>query len=312
MDNINSTLITDFYKTVPSIECDDEKNSDFRVEKSCLEILNLSFEVQEDLRKAESLENKLKVIDTWDLSPTILSYFNPKELGQISIVSKSWATAASKGQIQGINERKLKLQELLEGFTAKAAVDWLTNNPHCASLQFADFTGFNDFDNECLEKLTKNCPNLKHLFLKHTNIQGDGLRHLINIPGLLSLEIGACQELEIDALKHLIYIKGLLNLNLFQCTKLEPDALKHLIHTPNLQTLKISWCTQFDQNSLEYLIHTAKLLFLNISWCKQLKADPFKELKITPELQSLKFSWCNQFDTSLIPEPLRLWLVLIN
>ena len=95
----------------------------------------------------------------------ILSKLSLREAEGLRTVEKKWNKMVPPAQIKSINQGRLALRQALVGMSAAQAVDWLIANPHCKSLKYADFTGLGDFDNTCLQKLTDNCPNLKHLLI---------------------------------------------------------------------------------------------------------------------------------------------------
>jgi hypothetical protein len=128
-----------------------------------------------------------------------------------------------RSTIISINTNQLKMNEVLKGLTAEEAVDWISQNPAADQLEYADFSGFKDFDNKCLKQLTAACPNLKHLSLSSSDIEGDALKYLERIPGLLTLSLD-CDELGEDALKNLAYVTGLQSLSIDGCNQLEEDA----------------------------------------------------------------------------------------
>jgi hypothetical protein len=223
-----------------------------------------------------------------DILSNVLYYLSPNEFGRVSSVSQSWTDAAALVQIKAINGRKYALKKLP---TAKKTVDHLITNPHCIALEYANFHKVKDFDNKCLTKLATSCPNIKHLSLGYTAIEGDALKATTNLP-LLSLDLTACQKLVKNALKSLS--PHIENLNLFQCTQLESDGLQNLL---KLKSLDISWCLQFEKDVLERLSQT--LQDLNISWCKQI--DELGTLSQHQNLRRIKASWCTQI---LVPPEL--------
>lgn len=133
-----------------------------------------------------------------DVLSEIQSKLSPLEVEGLRTVDKVWNEVAPQAQIKSINEGRLPLRKALEGMSAEQAVDWLTAHPNCNKLEYADFTGFIDFDNDCLQKLTDNCPNLKHLFIPNCEISGDALKHLTHVPGLQSLDVSWCLRVQTE------------------------------------------------------------------------------------------------------------------
>jgi len=308
MINFDNLSLDDLAKQVRDLSARIEKVLDLKVEDAVTRIFDSpgplpSLQVLEDLNKVmlcvikkgyhQNLERELQIISALnqkiiaahpieshmvnDLSMEVLFKvlfpLSPKQLGSISTVSRSWAGAASCLQINTINEKRLNLKEHFPGFSAHKMVEWLIKNPNHEYLEYADFTGFEDFDNNCLEQITLKCPNLKHLFIENAKIKGDALKHLSPLTSLQSLDISECWQLESDALKHLSPLTSLQSLNIFYCDQLEPDALKHLSPLTSLQSLDISCCRQLERDALKHLSPLTELLSLNINWCDQLDRD---------------------------------------
>jgi len=234
-----------------------------------------------------------------NLPPEVLfmihSQLDVRELGQISTVSKAWE-AASDTKIRMINAKKLRFRDIFKTQTAKEVVAWLVKNPSKTKLEHADFSNFKDFDNECLEILTKNCPNIKHLNLAKTNINGDALKALENVKGLQSLNIWFCKQLAPDSLKYLEFVPKLKRLVISSCTQLEANSLQNLKYVKELGTLYMSLCTQLAPNSLKCLEFVKELNTLNIALCTQLESDALKHLVHVRELQNLYIVKCEQLD----------------
>ena len=232
-----------------------------------------------------------------DVSSPILRELPCHNLARFRTVTTLWNEPCYKAQIEAINTRSLSVKEVLgKNFTAAQAVDLFIKHPHRSLLTFADFTGFNDFDNACLERLTKNCPNLRHLSIPYSRISGDALKHLEHVKGLLTLNIKSCYRLESDALKHLKHVKGLQSLNIAHCYGQEADALKHLEHVTGLQSLNIAHCYQLEADALKHLEHVKNLLSLNTRNCYALKPDALKHLEHVKGLLALNIESCVQLE----------------
>lgn len=236
-----------------------------------------------------------------DVSSLILRELPCQNLAHFRTVTTLWNEPSYKAQIEAINTQSLSLKEVLgKNFTAAQAVDWLTKHPHRSLLTFADFTEFYGFDNACFERLTKNCPNLRHLSIPHSSIIGDALKHLEHVKGLLSLNIECCLELEADALKHLVHVKSLQSLNIAHCYQLKADALKHLENVKDLLSLNAEKCYQLETDMLKHLVNVIGLLSLNIARCHQLKGDALKHLANVKGLQKLDISKCTLFEADAL------------
>lgn len=205
------------------------------------------------------------------------------------------------GTIIDINAFKVSLAEIFENKNAKEIVDLLISHPEGKNLLYADFTKvkmyhrecIKGFDNECLEKLTKHCTKLQHLIIPRSEIEGDALKHLENVPELLDLSIEYCQNLETDTLRHLIHTRNLLSLNTSCLPHLNADSLKHLVYTPNLLSLNILCCIRLEKDALKHLANTPKLTSLDVCFLSQLEKDGLKNLRHTPKLTNLKMVRCS-------------------
>lgn len=216
-------------------------------------------------------------------------------------VTSLWKQPSVQAQIALINSQSLPLKKILcANCTATQAVTWLINHPCRSDLHCADFTGFMDFDNNCLEVLTKNCPQIQHLLIPESQIKGDALQCLKYVPDLKTLNIAFSQQLEGEALDHLRHVPGLISLDLGSCYKLNADALEYLKHVPGLLVLDIGNCYQLGGDSLKHLRFVRDLQTLNIGSCHQLEADSLKHLMHVPNLISLDIGNCNKLEANAL------------
>jgi hypothetical protein len=218
-------------------------------------------------------------------------------MGAEARFSKKLRRASDRARITDLNQNKTPLRSLFK--SAEHAVQFIANTPEGAQIHYLDFGGL-QLTNEQLEKVLKNCPNLQHLNVERTLISGDALKHLVHVKSLTSLNIAACDKLEVDALKHLVHVKSLTSLNIAVCVQLEADALKHLEHVKSLTSLSISSCANLEPDALKHLEHVKSLTSLNISGCDKLEADALKHLVHVKSLTSLNILDCTQLEADAL------------
>ena len=221
-----------------------------------------------------------------------------RTLARASKAARGMRQASAEVRIEWINENRPKLKDL--GFNdAEEAIKFLINSPVKDRIKYVNFEEL-PLNNEQFEKLTKNCPNLRHIEIPCSLLSGDSLKHIANLKGLQSLNIRWCTQLERDALKHLANLTNLQSLDIGWCTQLEGDALKHLANLKNLQSLDIGWCRQLERDALKYLVNLTNLQLLNIEWCTQLEDDALKLLANLINLQSLNIWGCTQLESDAL------------
>ncbi|CRX37918.1 hypothetical protein [Estrella lausannensis] len=236
-----------------------------------------------------------------DVHFQILRELSCQNLAHLRAVTTHWNNPCLKAQIELINSQSLPLRVVMgENCTASQAIDWLMSHPHSSLLRHADFTGFYDFDNACLKRVTTNFPHLYHLGISHTAVSVDALKYLEHVPELQSLDMDNCCNLRPDSLKHLVHVKGLQQLCMARCKQLERGGLKHLVHVPGLRSLNIGFCTQLAPDSLKHLVHVKALQNLVATSCDQLESDALKHLENVKDLQGLVVSGCKQLESDML------------
>ena len=124
------------------------------------------------------------------LHDSLIDIFSNHLSPQFKFVAKSWEQAYSQILIPTVNKQQLNLKMIFgPDLTATNVIDKLIAQPFSQTLEYADFSGYSDFNNECLDKLTKKFPNLKHLLIPKSKIEADALKHLSNTVQLQSLDI---------------------------------------------------------------------------------------------------------------------------
>jgi len=217
----------------------------------------------------------------------ICTYLWPVETKAVRLASTLWNSVVPRAQIRAINEGKLSLKTVFPGMSAHAIVGWLAANEARKFLEFADFDQLQGFDNDCLNKLTQNCPNLKQLTINNSEISGDALKYLQRTPDLQSLDIYGCWRLEGDALKHLLHTPHLQMLDVGLIDWLEEDALKHLKYIPDLKILNMYGLDLLEEDALKHLKHTPHLKYLEV-YQNNLEEDASQHLQHLAHLQSRK------------------------
>ncbi|CRX39175.1 F-box protein [Estrella lausannensis] len=241
-------------------------------------------------------QDPMKLLPT-DIVVLIFERIPFPDLALLRCVTTLWNETAAKAQINAINTQSRMLGRAKPSHNRKAAqaVDWLSNHPHRSDLRYANFTGFPDFDNDCLERVTKNCPHLLELVIASQKIQGDALKNLAHIPYLQKLSITSFFSIEKDALKNLAHITALQHLSISHCFSLEGDALKNLAHVTGLKSLTLDRCARIGEDSLRHLVHVPKLEILAIAKTS-LEKDALKHLVYTPRLVKLTLEECNSLE----------------
>jgi hypothetical protein len=220
-------------------------------------------------------------------------------MGAEARVSKILHRASDRARIIDLNQTQAPLRSLFKN--TEQAVNFIANTPEGAQIHYLDFSRL-QLTNEQLEKVLKNCPNLRHLNVEKTLISGDALKHLVHVKSLVSLNISFCAQLEPDALKHLVHVKSLISLDISYCIQLKPDALKHLEHVTSLASLDISYCGQLEPDALKHLVYVKSLTSLDISGWGQLEADALKHLEHVKFLTFLNMAVCKQLEADALKQ----------
>ncbi|MCE5318296.1 MAG: hypothetical protein LLG04_13170 [Parachlamydia sp.] len=213
------------------------------------------------------------------------------ELSKISTVCSKWRAV----HVDYINENKLPLNKWFKD-PAKA-VAFLTLPTVRDHVKHLDFTSL-PLDEDQLQKVLENCPNVTHLILYDHNIKGDFLKNIRNVPKLVHLSITECTQLDDDSMKYLHYVPQLLELNVGGCDQFTPDSFCNLEHVPLLRSLLASGCLKKD--ALQYLKFVKALRVLDISLCRDLVADGLKHLVHVPHLLELILSGCGSLETDFL------------
>lgn len=157
-----------------------------------------------------------------DIFKRILFQLDIIQIADWKTVSSSWNEHVSAVQVNMINDQRVPFivlliskltNNLICNQDACKIITKIISNPACRFLEYADFEGIQNFNNECLEKLTAHCPNLKHLLIPQSAITGAALKFLARTPHLETLNLTGCIGIE------------------------RRDALKYLKNTPTLKSL---------------------------------------------------------------------------
>jgi hypothetical protein len=130
-----------------------------------------------------------------DLLIHILSHGSVRDAITHARINTKFKTASSLGQIKAINRGDWLVLNFPKQ-NASEIIDWIIKNPHHEKLTFVNFYRVPGFDNDCLKKLIKHCPNLTHLVIPYTEITAEVLKYLSK--GLKSLNIKGCNSLVDD------------------------------------------------------------------------------------------------------------------
>ncbi len=181
-----------------------------------------------------------------------------------------------------------EFSEIFKNHKAFLVVAWIIKTGNSHLITNANFSFVPDFDNACLKKLTKICPNIKDLNLGATDINGFSLDYLEHVKGLNRLRITGYSPLQPHALRGLYGVPELQIIELLGCERLNVHYLQTL---KKLRKIKLKNCQDANLANLLLLKHFPDLEYLDVSGCK-LKGDALKNLEAVKKLKKLKIT-CN-------------------
>lgn len=292
LNDLSNYSYQELYRTLTNLAHKIDMGSGLRVNQTFLEVVSKaeatqSKEVVEGLQKVIKIAEEKGFKESDDLRT--LSQYCQKIIGKQS-------KNEIKNSILLINKEQIPIHKIFKNLTAKEAIMRLVNEPDHHLLEYADISDYyDDLDNECIEILANNCPNIKHLYISSfIRVQGDVLKCLKKFPGLQTLSIDG-GRLDKDTLKYLEYVPGLQSLKIYN-RNFEPDTLKHLKYVPLLRHLNVAGCSSLEFDVLKHLERVPLLLSLNIGDCTQFPSDVLKFLEFTPLLENLDIHWCSQLE----------------
>jgi len=123
--------------------------------------------------------------------------------------------------------------------------------------------------------------NLRHLYLKDTQITDDGLAPLASLTRLRLLSLG--RNISDDGLAQIAAMKSLVYVDL-EATQVTDGGLKHLAALPNLEKLNLSG-RPISDDGLRQLQGITTLNELHLRGCKEITDDGFLSMR---EMENLK------------------------
>ncbi len=121
----------------------------------------------------------------------ILSQTSPKDVSFVREVNKQFKLAATPDvKFQIINKGQLKLKDVLPFETSDEVLSWIIKDKDaCKLLTYADFRGFKDFNDEHLNRLIENCPNINALIINNGTITHVGADSIATMPKVTTLDL---------------------------------------------------------------------------------------------------------------------------
>ncbi len=143
-------------------------------------------------------------------------------------------------------------------------------------LNLIYFLTLNDQD---LETLARQCPNLQKLTIHSKEITDQGTKHLQALTALKSLSLSECNLITNQGLQHLQLLIALQSLNLWGCYKITDQGLQYLQVFSALQSLNLSYCDGITNQGLQFFQTLKALQSLDLRKCQQLTSQDIQQLK---------------------------------
>lgn len=176
------------------------------------------------------------------------------------------------------------------------------------SLEMPERVRYLDLSNMSLED-----PSLEHLRifkeletldLSRTDISGEGLAYLENLP-IARIKLCDCKMLSDKGISQIAKLKDLRDLNLERCTAITAQGLQALKHLPRLNTLNLKGCTALQEDAFEVLAALLHLKSLDLSET-HFTGMGFLHFRTGYKLKILKLQNCAHLNDEGVAHLLRL------
>lgn len=144
---------------------------------------------------------------------------------------------------------------------------------------------------------------LRELFLYHSGIDDDGLRHLSRLQHVETVDLGNTAITDVG-LSHVGRMTGLVNVNLGGCTAITDAGLQHIAQLPDVKKLNLGH-TNLTDIGLGYFATTRTLEELDVLACGVTDAG-VGALVALPRLRKLFINRCTSLTPAVLPHLARL------
>lgn len=274
--------------------------------RACLDLLVLSDRFDCLRLKEEVIKQVVRLIDTQDLITlqtypeelffAIVTSFDMFKIGNLvdfirNSSQEGFVLLAKRAIIAAINKNRFAFFLINGHGSVLELINLLASEGQ--HLRYADLTNCR-LGGGLLDVITKNFPNLTHLFLNSTQLVDEHVEKIVDsFPELITLDLANNQQLTDESLKSIaLKLKKLTTLNLNNCTGFTNVGLDNILEGLNKLTgLSIRECRQ-----ITYLTKGSETLrVLDISWCPNFRDEQLENIIIKlPELTKLNIGYCTQ------------------
>jgi Leucine-rich repeat (LRR) protein len=207
------------------------------------------------LKEAETFGFDVNIL-TLIISQVLKSPQNIADLIPIAHVSSQFQTITKKVKINSLQHFQVSFKEL--GINSPEEAKTFIQLHH-ENLFSIDLRGLSwEVDGALLEVIATNCPQIRHFFIKNSQISDTDLRLITSLKELNTLYLKNCQGIKhFPPIEHLVKLERLEIIDCKELTKLPPlNPLVNLriliIHAPQLTPFPLfDHCDQIETVSIE-------------------------------------------------------------